>query len=193
MVMTYKKVNWLTNSIYFDTDCISAFLWVKQEHIVAQLYPGRIMVPMPVYKELSNPRIHHLKDRLDIMIKNKEVQIVDIALGTREWETFFELSSEPGKDKKLIGKGEAASIALAKEDNSMIASNNLNDIKDYVLAYHLQHITTSDILLKAYQHKLIDETEASDIWMAMLAKRRQLGAASFHEYLERKERELEIA
>lgn len=32
--------NLLTDTYYFDTDCLSAFLWVRNESILAQLYPG---------------------------------------------------------------------------------------------------------------------------------------------------------
>lgn len=190
MAMIYKKVKWLINTIYFDTDCISAFLWVKQEHLLVQLYPGRIMIPMPVYKELSNPRILHLKERLDAMVVKGEVAIIDLFLGTTACNTYFELTSEPASGMKLIGNGEAASIALAKEDGSILASNNLSDIDDYVLTYQLQHITTSDILIRAYQCQLIDEEEANEIWAAMLNKRRRLGAHSFSEYLRSKEMQI---
>jgi len=46
-----------TKSIFFDTDCLSAFLWVKEESLVVQFYPGRVVLPLEVYRELSNPSI----------------------------------------------------------------------------------------------------------------------------------------
>jgi hypothetical protein len=58
----------LTDSLFFDTDCISAFLWVRNESLLPQLYPGRIVIPRPVYEELSNPRIAHLRVRIDALI-----------------------------------------------------------------------------------------------------------------------------
>jgi len=42
----------MTSKLFFDTDCISSFLWVKQEKILFHLYPGRIMLPVQVYVEL---------------------------------------------------------------------------------------------------------------------------------------------
>jgi hypothetical protein len=51
----------LTDSLYFDTDCLSAFLWVKAEHIPAHLYSGKIKIPQPVYNELSIPAIAQRK------------------------------------------------------------------------------------------------------------------------------------
>lgn len=31
----------MTETVYFDTDCLSAFLWVNNQSLLAQLYPGR--------------------------------------------------------------------------------------------------------------------------------------------------------
>ena len=42
-----------TNKIFFDTDCLSAFLWVNNESLLPILYPGKIVIPEQVYVELS--------------------------------------------------------------------------------------------------------------------------------------------
>lgn len=33
----------LIDSIFFDTDCISAFLWVKNESLLEKMYSGKII------------------------------------------------------------------------------------------------------------------------------------------------------
>ena len=45
--------------------------------------------------------------------------------------------------------GEAASIALAKEKDGILASNNLSDVSAYVSEYGLQHL-----VLKSWLHTL---------------------------------------
>lgn len=40
MEMIIAMGNKLTKKIYIDTDCISAFLWVGNESLLSQLYPG---------------------------------------------------------------------------------------------------------------------------------------------------------
>jgi len=50
----------LTDSLFFDTDCLSAFLWVGNEDLLVKLYPGKVMIPQQVYNELSSPRISNL-------------------------------------------------------------------------------------------------------------------------------------
>ncbi len=176
----------MTDSLFFDTDCISAFLWVRNESLLAQLYPGRIVIPRPVYDELSNPRIVHLKVRIDALVSAGQARIVEIIVGTQEYNMFYKLTVEPDKGQKLIGKGEAASIALAKENGGIVASNNLSDIGDYVKEFQLKHITTGDILVEAYNKGLITENEGNNIWASMLAKQRKLGTASFSDFLKSK-------
>ena len=176
----------MTDSLFFDTDCISSFLWVRNESLLPQLYPGRIVIPRPVYDELSNPRISHLKVRIDALVSAGQAEIVEIIVGTEEYNMFYKLTVEPDKGQKLIGKGEAASIALAKEDDGIVASNNLRDIGDYVEEFQLKHITTGEILVDAYNKGLITEVDGNTIWASMLAKRRKLGAASFSDFLKSK-------
>ena len=111
---------------------IIPFLWVGNESLLPQLYPGRIVIPRSVYNELSNPRIAHLKVRIDALVSASQAEIVEIIVGIEEYSMFYKLTVEPDKGQKLIGKGEAASIALAKESDGIVASNNLRDIGNYV-------------------------------------------------------------
>ncbi|VOO39812.1 zinc metallopeptidase [Streptococcus pneumoniae] len=52
---------------------------------------------------------------------------------------------------KIIGKGEGASISLAKKHNGILGSNNLRDVKPYVEEFSLEHMTTGDILIEAFK------------------------------------------
>ena len=176
----------MTEKLFFDTDCISAFLWVRNESILAKMYPGKIVIPMPVYTELSRPNISHLKERIDNMLANGEARIQDIKVGTAEYTTYYQLTEKPENGHKVIGKGEAASISLAKHFNGVVASNNLKDIDSYISEFELTHTTTADILVEAYDKGLITEEEGNEIWAKMLKKRRRLGGASFSEYLTKK-------
>ncbi len=105
----------MTDSIFFDTDCISAFLWVNNQSLLAQMYKGKIVIPYPVYNELSNPRILHLKSRVDTLIKNKYAFLESIDITTEEYQLYKQLTSNSSKNHKIIGKGEAASIVLTKK------------------------------------------------------------------------------
>jgi predicted nucleic acid-binding protein len=173
----------LTDSLFFDTDCLSAFLWVRNENLLVQLYPGRIAIPRPVYEDLSHPGIAHLKARVDTLLSNKQIAIEDIVTGTATYDLYYQLTETPADGHIIIGKGEAASIALAKANDGIVASNNLRDITSYVEQFSLHHVTTGEILIEAYEKGYITKEDGDSLWASMLAKRRKLGADSFSDYL----------
>lgn len=173
----------MTEPLFFDADCISAFLWTREQSILAQMYPGRIGILRQTYEELSSPTTPHLKRRINQLIAAGQAQIVDILTDTEAYTLYRKFTETPTEGHRIIGGGEAACLALAKMKNGTIASNNLRDISDYVTELGIDHITTGDIMVNAYQAGLITEDQANDIWGNMLKKRRKLGAASFSEYL----------
>ena len=184
-IMKQKKKS-STNDIFIDTDCISAFLWVKNESLLVKLYPQRIIIPKPVYNEIDKPNLAWMKNRIDLLIKQNKLQVVDFDLCSDEFELYNKMTLYPEKGHKIIGKGEASALALAKVNNGIIASNNLKDIIDYIKEYGLTHITTGDILVEAYNNNLITLDQGNSIWENMLKKRRKLGANTFEEYLHKR-------
>jgi len=107
----------LTEPLFFDTDCLSAFLWVNKQSLLTQLYPGRIVIPMQVYKELSQPSIPHLKMRVDSMRAKGEAKVESIMVGSEEYALYRQLTANPASGHVVIGRGEAEAIALAKKVN----------------------------------------------------------------------------
>lgn len=175
----------LTDRLFFDTDCLSAFLWVRGESILSQLYPGRIILPAQVYDELK--RVPHLLAKVDVM-KNEGNLIVDsMEVGSAEYHDYLQMITAPDTGMRIIGKGEAAGIAMVKERGGTLASNNLRDISSYVEKYGLNHITTGDILIKAMNSGIISETDGNDIWANMIRKKRMLPTATFTDYIKSKE------
>jgi len=176
----------MTDSLFFDSDCISAFLWVRKQNLLALIYPGRIVIPRPAYDELSYPTTPQLKQRVDCLINNKQASLVTINVDSETYDLYHKLTNSLGGGQKVIGPGEAASIALAKTHNGIVASNNLRDISSYIDEFGLRHITTGDILIEVLERGFITEDEGNNIWASMLAKRRKLGALSFSEYIKSK-------
>lgn len=172
----------MTDNLFFDTDCLSAFLWINDTNILQQLYGGKIILPEPVYAELSNPCIPHIKKRADSLIDSGDASIMDIEFGTEEHSLYSSLIKDTN-EKKGIGKGEASGIALARKHNGFLASNNYRDIADYIKEYDLKHIDTGMILKEALTKGLISEADGNTIWQKMLNKNRLLPANSFSEYL----------
>ena len=51
---------------------------------------------------------------MDLLIENGEVRTADIEVGTEEFELYNRFIFNPEAGHKIIGKGEASAIALAK-------------------------------------------------------------------------------
>lgn len=177
----------MTDDLFFDTDCLSAFLWINDTNILHELYGGKIILPEPVYQELSNPSIPHIKQRTDAMISRKDVSVKTIDAGTEEYKLYAALVRGE-KGKKSIGRGEAGGIALAKTYDGILASNNYKDIAPYIEKYNLKHIDTGQILVEALAKGLITEADGDNIWSKMLAKKRRLPASTFSEYLRKRKK-----
>ncbi|MBD3949901.1 hypothetical protein I4Q36_07715 [Tuanshanicoccus lijuaniae] len=173
----------MTDSVFFDTDCICAFLWSNEESLLEKMYPGKIVIPKEVYNEIDRPTIPHLKARVDKLIAKGSASIVSMDIRSEEYALYRKLTTY-SEGNRVIGSGEAASISLAKKYNGVLGSNNLKDIGYYINKYSLKHITTGDILVEAYRKRLITEQEGNAIWTSMLNKKRKIGATSFTEFLE---------
>lgn len=63
----------MIEKLFFDTDCISSFLWVKEENILFKLYSGRIILPKQVLNELSNPSIPHINRIVNQLCSNGDI------------------------------------------------------------------------------------------------------------------------
>ena len=171
----------LTEKYFFDTDCLSAFLWVREESILAKLYAGRIILPAQVYHELQ--KVPHLLARVDTLKDNGYLSVESMEAGSEEYNDYLQMTTSPEAGMRIIGRGEAAGIAMAKQRDGTLASNNLRDILPYVEKYEIPHITTGDILIEAMDAGIITETEGNTIWSDMIRKRRMLPTATFSEYL----------
>jgi predicted nucleic acid-binding protein len=174
----------MTDQIFFDTDCLSAFLWVKNENLIVQLYKSRLGLPQQVYDELK--KVPPLKTRIDSLIASGDVVGYPLVLGTPEGDLYLKLITKPDSGYKLIGKGEAAAISLAKYNNGILGSNNMRDIRPYIELYKLKHITTGEILVEALNKGLITEGQGNVIWANMINRQRILPTVTFSGYLARR-------
>lgn len=173
----------MTEPLFFDTDCLSAFLWIKNQSLLVLLYPNRIIIPAEVYKELSRPNTPHLKKRIDAMLNVGFAKLGSIDVGSEEYQLYRKMVTNPGPEHILIGNGEASAIAMAKYRNGILASNNTTDINQYIAEFGLKHVTTGDILKEALEKNLITEEEGNQLWQDMLDKNRWLVYPTFTDFL----------
>ncbi len=79
----------LTKELFIDTDCISAFLWVGNESLLSQLYPGKVVMPKPVYDEIDRPNLSWMKARVDILVDAYKRGIIDENQGSSIWANML--------------------------------------------------------------------------------------------------------
>lgn len=171
---------------YYDTDCLSSFLWVNRQDILKSLFKNNLHLPKKVYNELMNPSVPKL-NKLTKKIINEKIFILekDIMVNSKEYSYYYEMTQKPDKGIKVIGGGEAAALSHAIVNKSVIASNNLKDITYYVKKYKVNYITTGDILKKALEQNYITEKEGNNIWKNMIKRKRKLPTKSFTDYLQK--------
>ncbi|MDD3113557.1 MAG: hypothetical protein WC339_03180 [Candidatus Izemoplasmatales bacterium] len=103
----------MTEVIFFDTDCISSFLWTKTEHLLIHCFGNDMIIPRQVYNEISS--VPHLQQKIDVMVNNGNLKIEDLLVGSEENNLYLDLTDYTRSSKlALIGKGEAAAIVLSK-------------------------------------------------------------------------------
>ncbi len=171
--------------IFYDTDCLSSFLGVNKINILEKLY-SQIIISTTVKEEFFNQSTPNpIKERLQNCINKNYVQIKDLELDSKEFNTYYELyTSLEGEND---GKGELTTIALAKTYNGIIASNNLKDICKYIKKFNLKHITTSVILQTSYKKGHITLNEACETWNKMINNGIKLPEKSFKDYISKKD------
>lgn len=177
----------MSKDIFFDSDCLSAFLAVGAIGIPVILYEKKIIIPKQVYDELVASHEEGYKEQIDSYISRKMMIVVDIQSNDQKAaELYFKLNMHPDEGFMPIGRGEAAAIALSVTRHGILASNNLKDVRPYVDRYGIDHITTGMIIHEAVKNEVITKEEAETYWAEMVKHHRWLGADTYKEYVDKK-------
>ena len=155
--------------IFYDADCLSCFLAVNECGILQKLF-SKIIIPTAVESEiLKDETPRHIKNNFKKLVKLEFVEVQRMEIGSAEYDLFNDIK----KDYDFMGEGEAAVIALTRENGGVIASNNLKDVKDMVKEFDLKLITTAFILAIAYEKLIKTKDELDRIWTHMLKNGRK--------------------
>lgn len=173
--------------IFVDTDFISSFLRVEEFPILKKMYPDYLIIVPHFVKEEIMVRIRsleHLHNRFLIELGNGDlIESLPLIMGSEESDLYIKLNTIGDNGLKVIGKGEAEAIALTKVRGGILASNNLRDVSCYVELYNLEHITTADVLYRAYKEYYLDKDRVNQIWRDMITLKRKMPFETFDEYL----------
>ena len=179
-----------------DTDFLSSFLWRKQFGIVIKVFARMgmdIVVPQAVMEELEYSV--RTRERLagDIRRENerKDKQQGSGSVYIREIEAFSDEGLCFGELRKTIGKGEAAAISMvlyAEDEMACLASNNLQDISDYVKENEIELWTTADVLMKAVEFEIITERAVNRLWKKMCEDGMWMPEDTYEDYISKQKK-----
>lgn len=124
-----------------DSDVIIHFLKSGQKELLYEIFDDPICVFNIIRSECTG------KGRSD----NEFNQFVKFSNGKIKEISFPEDIDDPialeyARLREYIGKGEAACIAYAKEEDAIVVSSNLTDIIRYCKKYNITYLTTCDLL-----------------------------------------------
>lgn len=172
--------------IFYDSDILVCFLEINEYEVLQKLF-RKIILPKKVYDELTRQRTpKSIKNNLNHLITQNFVQIKEIEFASREYVNYNCISKGYwSKNGEIIGSGESAAIALAIENNGIVASNNLTDIVDICYDFDIPIITAPLLLAFAFELKIYTKARINQIWNKILNNTFQkLPKQTFDDYYE---------
>lgn len=168
---------------FYDCDILSSLLTVDNCSFLKKIFLN-IKIPKQVYNEImdnKSPKI--FKKRLNKFINDDFVKVIDSDFGS-SIDIAYQciLKGYWAEDGEPIGRGEAAVIAYAIENDGIVASNNLSDVLYYTEEFKLPLLTSSMILAIAVSKKIITKQYAEGVWAKMDNSDRILPAKTFSKY-----------
>lgn len=83
---------------------------------------------------------------------------------------------------KPSGKGESAALAFAINNDGVLASNNLKDVKFYVDKFELPWLTSSYLIALCVDKNIISKDKTISMWNKMVEEGRDVPTNTFLEY-----------
>ena len=169
--------------IFYDSDVLICFLAINQGSVLKNIF-SKVIIPEPVYNELINMAIYqNIGQNLNFLINYGFVEIGELDFSSPEGNTYNLIRRGFWTDGNMIGRGESAAMALAIENNGIVASNNLSDVLEICEYYEIPIITTSMILAFCFELSLMVKDDIEDIWKEILTNTKQImPAQTFKEY-----------
>ncbi len=153
LMIMWNNLDDLNKKILIDSDVIRHFIRGRKLNSLKKIFPGNLYILDMVEAEICRSR----KIKVDVqrIIKNgtlKRINFPTSKIYLLEYEKLI----------KKFGVGESACMAVARHEDDIIASNNLNDIKEYCNNHKICYLTTIDILYIAYERNIMSEADVDE-------------------------------
>lgn len=120
---------------------------------------------------------------MNSLVDENFVEIAEFEFASPEEINFNLIRRGYWTDGNPVGVGESAAMALAIENDGIVASNNLSDVVDICDDYGIPIITSSVILAFCLELKIMSRDEIESVWQKILIETKQiLPRETFEEY-----------
>ncbi len=139
--------------ILLDADVVIHFIKGEQILLLSKIFPKHPFVLLePVYDELV--KFTYTRQHVDFLILGKLLDKQPFPMDNPNVLKEYARLLQEGN-----GEGESACMAVARFDDSYIASSNLKDILPYCDDHQIAYLTTMDFLCEAKAKGLLTEVE----------------------------------
>ncbi len=154
----------MKTKIVLDADVIIHFIKAGQLYLLLDIFPEyEYLILDVVYEEITQRS--SIKTQIDNLLNYFPKRISNIIFKP-EGNSRLEYALLRNK----FGKGESACMVYCRDNNDVLGSSNLKDIKDYCNLHKITYLTTLDFLYYAYIRKKITKKECDSIIHDILSK-----------------------
>lgn len=141
--------------IVLDADVILHFIKATQFSLLLDIFPEYDYLMLDVvYDEVTVNR--NTKVQIDNTLRFMSKRLSCVKFDPKG-ESRFEYARL--RSKLLFGKGESACMVYCRDNNDVLGSSNLRDIKEYCDENRITYLTTIDFLYYAFLKKKMTKAE----------------------------------
>lgn len=165
--------------IVLDADVIIHFVKAGKFSFLLDIFPEyQYLILDVVYDEVTVNRI--TKTQIDNTLNFFANRISNVKFDPKG-ESRLEYAKL--RSSLLLGKGESACMVYCRDNQDVLGSSNLKDIKEYCVTNSITYLTTVDFLYYAFIRKKITKEEVDEFIAEVIAKGSKLPRVDIDIYI----------
>ncbi len=165
--------------IVLDADVIIHFVKAGQFSLLLDIFPEyQYIILDVVYDEVTVNKA--TKTQIDNTLKFLSARIANVTFAPKR-ESRLEYARL--RSTLLLGKGESACMVYCRDNQDVLGSSNLKDIKEYCSQNQITYLTTLDFLYYAYIRKKMSKVEIDAFIKDVRAKGSKLPDVDIEKYV----------
>ncbi|WP_304589888.1 hypothetical protein [uncultured Duncaniella sp.] len=165
--------------IVLDADVIIHFVKAGQFSLLLDIFPEyQYIILDVVYDEVTVNKA--TKTQIDNTLNFLSARIANVTFAPKGKSR---LEYARLRSTLLLGKGESACMVYCRDNQDVLGSSNLKDIKEYCSQNQITYLTTLDFLYYAYIRKRMSKVEIDAFIKDVRAKGSKLPDADIEKYV----------